>query len=183
MGIFFITLAVLAVGTLLGLLLLLRDSRAELAAEARMRTVGTLLCIVIGSVLLLTAGGSSLYSWHFVSTSVRTTGKITALRSKTDSKDGTTRFAPSFTFQDSAGGEHLVSASVYSAPSQHQVGDSVGVLYRPTNPQGARIDAYMHIWGLPTATGVFGVILLPFGLWQMLRHRLVARFRGQSLVG
>jgi hypothetical protein len=51
------------------------------------------------------------------------------------------------------------------------------ILYRPSDPQSARVDDHRHLWGVPTITDLIGCFYLPVGLVVLFWTRLVGRFR------
>jgi hypothetical protein len=183
MSIFIVVLVVLAVGIWLGFLI--GFSRAMREAAARMqrpkRPVIAWFLIAGASICLAVAVSASLYSWHFVSTAARATGTVTELREHTDKEHDSTSYAPTFSFRDAAGVEHTVVSTLYSSPPQHRIGETVPVLYRPTDPQSARVDGYWYLWGLPTITGLLGGFYLPVGLVVLFWPRIAARFRRQTV--
>src|SRR5690348_8303152 len=85
--------------------------------------------------------GSLFYSWQFVRTATHAKGIVTEMVPKKD-QEGETVYSPVFTFRDAQGIEHVVRASWASRPPEHQVGDSVQVLYAPSSPRDAKIDNF-----------------------------------------
>lgn len=181
MGVFIVILVVLAVGIWLGFII--GFSRAMREVVARMRGPkrrATAWFLIAGAcVCFVVAVSTSLYSWYFVSTALRTTGTITELRERTEKEHGGIAYAPIYKFRDAAGAEHSVASNLYSAPPLHRVGDTVQVLYHPTDPVNARIDGYWYLWGIPTVTGLLSGLYLPLGLIVFFWPRIIGRFGGQ----
>lgn len=116
-----------------------------------------------GGICLLVAAGTALHALHFVMTSVRTTGTIVELVEKGRDGEGAARFSPRFTFRDTLGNEHVITASVATSPAPNRVGDQVPVLYRPDDPKEAKIDRFPDVWGLPFVTGILGGLAVIVG--------------------
>src|SRR5258706_9407012 len=85
--------------------------------------------VMIGgaSICGVIASASVLCSWHFVRTATRGDGRVTQMVERQG--DHGTLYAPVFSFRDAQGAEHTVHSSTASYPPEHQVGDTVRVLY------------------------------------------------------
>lgn len=179
MGIVILIIVVLIAGISIGFML--GFSRAMREASSRIygtkRPVVGWLLIGLGCAALLGACGAAIYSWHFTSVALRTSGTVIEMREQTDKESGSVSYAPTFRFQDASGAAHTVSSGFYSSPPEFHVGDVIVVLYRSNDPQDARIDSYWQVWGLPSLLGIGGCIELPIGLIIVLWPKIIGRFR------
>jgi hypothetical protein len=89
---------------------------------------------------------------------LRAEGTVIA-RQQTGSSHKT--YAPVFRFEASDGRTYVVSSDVFGRESAFRLGERVRVLYRPDDPQTARIDAFAQLW---TFALVFGVVGAGFSL-------------------
>ena len=127
------------------------------------------------SICAVIALASALSCWHFVHTATRADGRVTQIVERRG--DHGTLYAPVFSFRDVLGAEHTVYSSTASYPPEHQVNDTVRVLYSPEHPGDAKIENFFSLWGLPLVTGLLGVFYLPLGLLVWNWPRIVQRFR------
>jgi hypothetical protein len=127
--------------------------------------------IIVGFLALFGSIGTAIHSWDFVKHAVRGEGKITAMREQYDRKDQSSTYAPTFQFRDASGHEHTVESHTSSYPPAHRVGDIVPVIYKPSEPDNARIDSFLYNWGLPTLFGIIGIVGLPVGLCSLYSRR------------
>ena len=127
---------------------------------------------------LLVSLASASYSWRFVRTASRTTGVVVEMR-ETKTKNGTAVFVPTVSFQDASGVRRVVASNTFSSPPEHRVGDGVTVLYSPENPEGAEVEGFWNQWGLPTVTGILGLLSFVGGLglllWPAMKGRKTSR--------
>jgi hypothetical protein len=152
---------------------------AALKLQGRKRSKAPIL-LIIGSCLgLIVALGMTAYTWHFTRVAQHAAGTVIEMREQKD-KEGGISHAPTFRFQDSAGGQHIVSSGMYQEPPAFHVGDTVGVLYLPNDPQTASIDTFGQVWGLPVLFGIVAAISLAAGLIWISWPRIVARFGGKT---
>ncbi len=102
------------------------------------------LGMLFGAFLLFNGTNS------FLSEATRAEGTVVDLvRSR--SSDSTT-YAPVVTFMNQQGQDIEFVSSVSSNPPSYSIGEKVTVLYRPGEPQNAKIDGFFSLW--------FGVIIL-----------------------
>jgi hypothetical protein len=132
--------------------------------------------VASGSICLLIALVSALYFWHFVSTASHADAKIIRMVER-KVKDDETAYFPVFTFHDAKGAEHTIHSSSGSFPPAYEVGDTVPVLYSPTDPANAKIDSFFSVWGISLITVVIGSIELPIGLVVWFWPTIVRLFR------
>jgi Protein of unknown function (DUF3592) len=140
----------------------------------RRKYIGGFL-IASGAICLLVALISALYFWHFVRTASHADGKIIRMIEQQDN-DGTAYF-PVFTFRDAQGAEHTIHSSSGSFPPDYEVGDTVPVLYSPTDPTNAKIGSLFSVWGISLITGILGGIDLPAGFVVWFWPAIVGLFR------
>jgi hypothetical protein len=179
MGILILLLVVLAAGVWIGFVLgfskSMRVAATRMQSPSKRPLLGRLI-VGAGCLCLLVAIGATLYSWNFIRTARRTSGKVTGLREQTDNDSGQRSYAATFSFRDDAGVEHTIESSLYSDPPLNHVGDTVSVLYQPAAPDGARVDGFWHHWALTTVAGLLGALYVPGGLvvlhWPRIRARL-----------
>jgi len=132
--------------------------------------------------MLIAAPVISFHTWQFTRTAKRTNGTVIEMRAQADKDSGGgAAYAPTFRFQDARGSQHTVSSSIYSAPPEFRVGESVMVLYASGDPQSARIDSYWQVWGLPSLLGILGSFDLLVGVIVLNWPKITARFKRPGL--
>ena len=128
-----------------------------------------------GSICGLVALASLFVCWQFVRLAARADGRVVQMVEQ-DGEDGKL-YAPVFVFRDSSGEEHTVHSHTASYPPEHQIGDSVRVLYLPGRPQDAKTDRFFSLWGLPFVTGILAAFYVPLGLLVWHWPSIIQRFR------
>jgi Protein of unknown function (DUF3592) len=137
----------------------------------------------IGSLILLAiAAGSTARSATLVIAGSRAEGTVVALRQSPQTSNGVQLYAPVVRFTAGDGHTYTVTSNVSGPESKYQFGQHLQVLYRPGDPDGARIDAFAPLWTLPLVTGIVGsafsvVPAIVFTSWRQ-RRRAAA---GESL--
>jgi hypothetical protein len=131
--------------------------------------------IIGGSICALVAVASLVISWQFVRSAVRADARVIQVLER----EGEHRklYAPVFLFHDASGAEHTVHSQSASYPPEHQVGDTVRVLYPPGSPQDAKTDRFFSIWGLPFVTGMLAAFYVPLGLLVWHWSNMIQKFR------
>jgi hypothetical protein len=127
-------------------------------------------------VLLLIAAGFATHSWMFARGQVRATATITENVSGF-AKEGGVVYTPRFRFRLPSG--ELVTVQAASGPAnssgdiEFAAGETVPVLYRAGDPQGAIIATAWRVYRGAFVFGVLGVVLFDLGwaLRVMLRRR------------
>ena len=153
------------------------------AMGARIFAFCFLGAFTIGSLVLLAiSAGSTLQSAWLVIAGSRAEGTVVALRQSPQSNNGVYQYAPVAQFTAGDGHTYVVTSNVSGPESNYPMGRHLQVLYRPGNPDGARIDAFAPLWTLPLVTGIVGsafsvVPLIVFTTWRQ-RRRAAA---GESL--
>jgi hypothetical protein len=135
---------------------------------AGMMIVGGCICALVALVLLFVG-------WHFVRSAAKADGRVIRMVSQDGEKGRLS--APVFAFRDASGIEHTVHSNIASDPPEHEVGDTVRVLYSPASPQDAKTDRFFSLWGLPFITGLLAGFYLPLGLLVWHWPNIVQRFR------
>src|SRR5678816_2025036 len=78
------------------------------------------------------------------------------------------------------GVEREVYSSAGSFPPSHSVGDTVTLLYEPEQPNDAKTDDFLSLWGLPAILGGAGVFDLLIGVALFFGPVIISRFRHPS---
>jgi hypothetical protein len=130
---------------------------------------------VVGMVLLVVAAGFAVHSWNFARTRVRATATITENVSGF-AKEGGVVYTPRFRFRLPSGELVTVQAAAGSEEIEFPAGETVPVLYRAGDPQGAIIATGWRAYEGAIVFGVLGVVLFDLGLALrvMLRRWLAA---------
>jgi hypothetical protein len=134
---------------------------------------------LVGMVLLVIAAGLATHSWMFTRTRVRATATITENVSGF-AKEGGVVYTPRFRFRLPSG--ELVTVQAASGPAnssgeiEFPAGETVPVLYRAGDPQGAIIATAWRAYRGAIVFGVLGVVSFDMGwaLRVMLRRRAAA---------
>jgi len=109
----------------------------------------------VGLVFLAVAFFSLRSEVEFRKGAVSATGTAVGLE---PSSSTSATYKPVFEFVDQNDRLHRVVGSVASNPPAFHRGDEVRVLYRPENPEGARLDSFMESWFLPLIFGGLGTV-------------------------
>jgi hypothetical protein len=146
------------------------QSDTAATAQRLFTRVWAYLMLAFGA-LFLTAG-LIMYAREnaFGREAVATRGTVVELR-MTDSGDGPT-YAPIVEFATRDG--RAVRFEGTSTNPHPEPGDTLALLYRPTNPGDARIDSVVHRWLMPAVFAPLGAIALVGGALQMIRLRATA---------
>jgi hypothetical protein len=121
----------------------------------------------------------------FLCTAVRVPGTVVDLKvSYSVDKNGhrsSPSYAPVVEYRTPSGEVQTVTSNVSSSFHIFHVGDPATVLYDPSDPTDARIDAVSILFGGPIFLTVFGAVLagfgrvvLAFGGWGRRREREVS---------
>jgi hypothetical protein len=126
----------------------------------------------VGVVLLVVAAGFALRSWNFARTRVRAMATITENVSGF-AKEGGVVYTPRFRFRLPSGELVTVQAASGAEDVEFPAGETVPVLYRAGDPQGAQIATGWLAYQGAIVFGVLGVVLFDLGwaLRVMLRRR------------
>jgi hypothetical protein len=182
MGIFIIIIFAFVAGVCFGFMLGVSRTMREAASQSHgtRRPIIAWVVIGLGCAVLIGAFGTMLYSWHFIRVAQRTSGTVIEMREHAGKDSGDISYAPTFRFQDASGASYTVSSSIFSAPPEFHVGDTVPVLYLHDDTRNAKIDSYWQVWMMPSLLGIIGGIDLPVGLIILFWPKIIGRFRGRT---
>ncbi len=136
----------------------------------------SIIALVMSAVSLLFGLGAGVHTLLFLNKAVTATGTITRMDEHQGNK-AQRLYTPVFTYIDPQGEEHEVISSHSSSPPAYAVGDRVPVLYDPRDPENAKIDSFISVWGLAFMPALFGIInAVVFGIvfWKTRKPALVA---------
>jgi hypothetical protein len=130
---------------------------------------------LVGLAFLLIAAGFAARSWNFARTRVRATATITENVSGF-AKEGGVVYTPRFRFRLPSGELVIAQSAKGSEEIEFAAGETVPVLYRAGDPQGAIIATTWLAYEGAIVLGVLGVVLFDVGwaLRVMLRGRVAA---------
>lgn len=128
----------------------------------------------LGGVLLVVAVGFGVHSWSYVRARVRALATITENVSGF-AKEGGVVYTPRFRFRTVRGELVMVLAKSGSEEIQFAAGETVPVLYRASDPEGAEIATAWRVYHGAIVFGLWGTALFDLGwaLRVMLRRRVV----------
>ncbi len=119
----------------------------------------------IGFVLLAIAGLLFLREQSFLNKAEHVMGTVTDLdRSESD---GDTSYCPVIDFSTTDGQNVRYHASICSSPPAFDVGDSVKIIYDPSNPKNVQMENFWDEYVAPFVLGVVGLPLFGFGLLRL----------------
>jgi hypothetical protein len=129
----------------------------------------------VGLVLLVMAAGFAAHSWNFARGRVRATATITENVSGF-AKEGGVVYTPRFRFRLPDGELVMVQAAGGTDEIEFAAGETVPVLYRAGDPQGAIIATVWLAYEGAIVFGVLGAAVFDLGwaLRVMLRRRAAA---------
>jgi Protein of unknown function (DUF3592) len=114
----------------------------------------------------------------FIHTAVRTDGTVIWIEPVRTSRVGAGTVIPQFRFTANDGRLHIVNSDISVPFATFKRGDPVRILYLPSNPENARIDAFSTLWQQPLVVGIWGAV------WSSIPVLiLVARRRRRALSG
>lgn len=129
---------------------------APVMKELAGRLIGYLFigsfCIA-GPVLLMLALGTAVQRAALVMSGMRAEAVVIAERASGSSR---VTYAPVFQFAAADGRAYTVISDVYGEESAVHFGSRLRVLYWPSHPESARIDAFAPLWTLPLVLGAVG---------------------------
>jgi Protein of unknown function (DUF3592) len=120
---------------------------------------------LVGIVLLVIAAGFAVHSWMFARTRVRAMATITENVSGF-AKEGGVVYVPRFRFRLPGGELVTVQAASGSEELEFPAGETVPVLYRAGDPQGAIIATTWRAYEGTIVWGVLGVLVFDVG-WAL----------------
>jgi Protein of unknown function (DUF3592) len=150
--------------------LIFGDGYVEIARRFAMKGM-----LVVGPIFIVTALGFVISTAMFLKHSVQAGGVVLSLATKQDTEDGTTLYAPVFSFTAADGSAHVISSDVYTHPAGFAAGDHVQVRYAARTPQTARIDTFWQIWFTPFLCGAMGMAITICGIFLVAYDRWLNR--------
>ena len=129
----------------------------------------------VGGVLLVFAAGFGIRSWTY------TRGRVRAIATVTENvssfaKQGGVVYTPRLRFRLPSGEWMMVEARSGSTEIEFPAGETVPVLYRVGEPQGAAIATVWRVYYAAIVLGLWGTVLFDLGwaLRVMIRQRRAA---------
>jgi len=113
--------------------------------------------------------GFGIYTSIYIFRSATAAGTILRFEASTD-EDGTTNYAPVFSFTTASARTYTVRSGVGTNPPGFEEGQSVRVLYIKSDPSSAKLDSFWQLW-------TFTVICCPLGLFFSCPGYLLLRYR------
>jgi hypothetical protein len=151
-----------------------RVRRLTAAKKKTMKKPGfiSIVFAVIGLGLLLGALALGVNTRKFIATAKHAEGTVTELIQKRDSDDGSITFTPIVRFETDGGASVSFTSSFSSNPPSYSVGETVGVLYAPDDPNDARINGFGSLWLGPLILGGLGTVFGGIGFGILIVSRL-----------
>jgi hypothetical protein len=152
------------------------DQHTAVVSPGRQRRVLAILGIVFGSIGLVMASVAGVWAAvvaESISGDQYADGTVVAL-----DYDGKS-YSPVVEFATPGGTRVRITSWVGSNPSSFDVGEHVGVRYKPDNPNDAVINQYWQIWFLPTLLAIIAAPFLAIGTAFGI-VTLVRRLRSRS---
>jgi hypothetical protein len=140
------------------------------------RTIFTVL-IPVGIGILLFSAYSFVQTMAFITNATRTEGEIVVVRHEVSGSPNnrSSAYYPTFRFTAPTGEVvEVESFTGYDSPSEFQPGQQIEVLYDPTYPEHARINAFTQLWFRFGFAFFFALCLLsiPVG-WTLIERAIV----------
>jgi hypothetical protein len=80
------------------------------------------------------------------------------------SSDGSPSWYPVFRFTDKQGAEHEIKTTLGTGNTMYEVGQQIDILYKPVDPESARINSFLWIWGSSLLCAQLSVAILLYYL-------------------
>jgi hypothetical protein len=123
--------------------------------------VASLIFFAVGVGLLAGAAFAWLHTRRFVAEAVRGFGEVVRLQERSD--DSVT-YSPVIRFSGPGGRAVEFTESTSSNPPGYSVGDRVEILYRPHDPERARLASPWRLYLLAGILGTIGGVFSLLGL-------------------
>jgi hypothetical protein len=136
----------------------IRFSSMRTPSSPRSLAIGGLVSLVMSVGFLVAAAITAFNVDRFLNEAEHATGTVVAFSEKHDTERNSINYAPVFTFKIEAGRTQSVTSSVATNPPSFAVGDQVRILYRRSDPSGARIDSFWQLWFWPVFLSGFGLV-------------------------
>jgi hypothetical protein len=114
-----------------------------------------------------------LHRATFIHTALRTDGAVIWMEPVRTTRTGAGTCIPEFRFTANDGRLHIVDSDVSVPFSTFKRGKRVRVLYLPSNPEIARIDAFSTLWQQSLVVGIWGAVwsMIPVFILMSRRRR------------
>ncbi|MGH2710858.1 MAG: DUF3592 domain-containing protein [Actinomycetota bacterium] len=126
-----------------------------------------LIFLGVGGLMALIALIFFFRTRRFLESAVPAQGVVTGLVASSGGEGGTV-YKPVVQFTTADGQTAGFTGNVGSNPPRYSVGQTVKVLYSPTNPSDARIPGFFGMWFVPVFLGIFGAAFLGVGIFLAL---------------
>jgi hypothetical protein len=132
------------------------------------KTIGILM-VIPSSIFVIFGFVFLLNSVFFCRNAVTTSAKIVELIERRSSDDGFL-YQPVFVFTDNIGQQHTVESNYSSNPPIGEVGDTIEIIYQPSDTENARIKSFFSLYGFPLIPLVLGSILCLVGVGFIISY-------------
>jgi hypothetical protein len=92
---------------------------------------------------------------------------VVSLREVDATENTGVTYAPVISY-DVQGRTYTYESGSSSDPPAYDVGEKVGLLYRPDDPEDVRINSWFDLWFLPAMLGVGGVVVAIVAIVMMV---------------
>jgi len=99
---------------------------------------------------------------NFINNSLRAQGTVTNNMRRISVNSNEDVYAPIVSFKTADGQQMEFEEATRSNPPAHQVGETVEVFYKATNPKDAQINSPFDLWLGPIIVGGIGIFFLIF---------------------
>lgn len=144
----------------------------NLAAQPRIPPWLPLLFRIVGVMFAMVGIGFGIYSVYFSIGTAETAGTVIEMK-------GGTQKSPVVEYTVD-GRRFTFHSSISSSPPAYKVGDQVGVLYNPDDPQAAQLNTFLDRWLFPVAFTSVGFVVMAISFAIPL---VLAPMTGTALVG
>lgn len=128
-----------------------------------------LFCIP-GPLGLLFALNLALHRAAFIHTALSAEGRVIEMRPVRTTRTGAGTYIPVFNFTASDGRLHIIVSDVSVRPSAFKHGEHVRVLFLPSDPEIAHIDAFWTLWQESLIVAIWGAVWSSFPVLILVRR-------------
>lgn len=142
-----------------------------------------IVSIVFSTIgVLMLAGSLLIYAntSRFVGHAAEANGRVIGLDRSSGSSNSGSTYRPVVEFTSAAGKRIEFTSNVGSNPPAHRVGESVTVLYDPTDPYQARIKSFFSLWFGFLMVLILGAVFSAIG-FSMIAVRVKSRKQAEWL--
>ncbi len=135
--------------------------------------------LFLGGLSALAVGiGFGLYTSLFLLRSSAANGTVLRLDAVPDNEDGTTNYAPVFSFVAADGRTYTLRSGVATKPPEFEEREAVRVLYIKSDPGNAKLDSFWQLWFVTLICCLLGAF---FGVPGCLLVRYARKRRREAL--